>query len=150
MFKLFTLRESRRPTWILQHLKTCRHFLICLNPFYDWLFAAGCLLLAANCLHAGYWALLVAPNCNACEIYVFPWKMKPNKLQKLQNWGQNYTKMTPNGLQNRPFEGLGALLKVLGGLFTFLIFFGAILGSILRVFWGQKAWQNNQNFVKQM
>ena len=40
-------------------------------------------LTAANTLgRAGYSVLLVVPNCNACEIYVFHRKMKPNKLQK--------------------------------------------------------------------
>ena len=131
--KLFTLSESRRPTWILRHLKTCRHLLIFLNPFNDWLFAAGCLLLAADCLHAGYWALLVAPNCNGCEIYVFLWKMKPNKHQKPSKlrpkWPQNDTKWGPKSIlwgSGRTFEGLGRPLH----------FFCHLLVAFLGPFWG--------------
>ena len=94
--KLFTLRESRRPTWILRHFKTCRHLLFFLASCYGWLFAAGCLLLS------GCWALLVAPNCNVCEIIYLLEKWSQINTKSLQNWSQNYPKIIPKWHQKWP------------------------------------------------
>ena len=119
--KLFTLRESRRPTWILRHLKTCRHLVNFLNPFY------------------GLWNLRIfleseaewVPKAFKTEAKMSPkWYQMGSKIVILEVWVHFW----------RPGEACS----------LFLTFVGPILGSIFGVFWSQEAWKNNHNFFKQM
>ena len=71
----------------------------------------------------------------ACEIYVFSWKTKPNKLQKQSKlklkWPQNDTKWVPKSYFWRSgctFEGLGRPLHF------FLLFLDPFWGPFLGYF----------------
>ena len=97
--------------------------------------------------------LLGAAGCSKLQClwnYIFPRRMKPNKHQKLQNWSQNdpnmtpkwhqnHSKIRPNGIQNPPFEGLGALLMALAGFSTFSDFFWCHFGVHFEGILGSKS-----------
>ena len=93
-------------------------------------------------LIAGCWALLVAPNCNVCEVILSIRKMKPNKHQKPSKlkpkWPQHDTKMTPKldqmGSKIVPLRVWAHFWRPWLASPLFLTCVDVILGSILKVF----------------
>ena len=112
------------------------------------LLVACCLLLIAFTLAIGRCWLLQTAMVVKFTYFFEKWSQISTK--SLQNWGQNDPTWYQMGSKIDPLRVWAHFWRPLEASSLFLTFVGAILGSILKVFWGQKAWKNNQNIVKQM